>query len=151
MSQAIPIPEVAAQDDGKLAGTPLPTHGQSLDLTALQSATMKFHDASDWVAFYREVLGAEGLIRKLFAEEEEFKRFERTAEYAQIQQMLTKLRQRKDEVNDEEEPTRVITVRLPKSIHESLKKEAYHCQTSMNKLCISKLVQFIDNGLVPSD
>jgi hypothetical protein len=37
------------------------------------------------------------------------------------------------------EPTRVITVRLPKSLHESLKIEAHARNTSLNQLCIAKL------------
>ena len=37
--------------------------------------------------------------------------------------------------------TRVITVRLPESLHEALKAEAVDHKTSMNKLCISKLLQ----------
>ena len=49
------------------------------------------------------------------------------------------------------EPTRVITVRLPKSLHESLRDEAYEHRTSMNKLCISKLLQFIDGQQVPPE
>ena len=49
------------------------------------------------------------------------------------------------------EPTKVITVRMPKSLHEALRAEAHEHQTSMNKLCISKLLQFIDNEFVPDE
>jgi hypothetical protein len=45
----------------------------------------------------------------------------------------------------------VITVRLPKSLHEALRHEAHNHKTSMNKLCISKLLQVIADDLVPSD
>jgi predicted HicB family RNase H-like nuclease len=45
----------------------------------------------------------------------------------------------------------VITVRLPKSLHESLRAEAHDRRTSMNKLCISKLLQVIDDELVPAE
>ncbi len=48
-----------------------------------------------------------------------------------------------------QEPTRVITVRLPKSLHEALRVEAHEHRTSMNKLCISKLLQIIDGQQVP--
>ena len=47
------------------------------------------------------------------------------------------------------EPTRVITVRIPRSMHDALKVEAHEHNTSMNKLCISKLLQFADRELVP--
>ena len=45
----------------------------------------------------------------------------------------------------------MITVRLPKSLHEALRAEAHEHRTSMNKLCISKLLQFIDNEKVPAE
>ena len=72
-------------------------------------------------------------------------------EYAEIQQMVAKLRERNGAQTDDKEPTRVITVRLPKSLHESLRAEAHEKRTSMNKLCISKLLQVIDDQLIPHD
>ena len=44
----------------------------------------------------------------------------------------------------------VITVRLPESLHESLRIEAHEHHTSMNKLCISKLLQLIEENMIPS-
>ena len=35
-------------------------------------------------------------------------------------------------------------------MHEFLRIEAYEHHTTMNKLCISKLLQFIDRGNVPT-
>jgi predicted HicB family RNase H-like nuclease len=78
-------------------------------------------------------------------------RFEQTKEYADIQQMVAKLRERANDPTDTREPTRVITVRLPKSLHESLRTEAHERKTSMNKLCISKLLQMVDEELIPND
>ncbi|MGE3244133.1 MAG: hypothetical protein AB7I57_23920, partial [Pirellulales bacterium] len=45
----------------------------------------------------------------------------------------------------------VITVRLPKSMHEYLRTEAHDLRTSMNKLCISKLLQVIEQDLIPAE
>jgi predicted HicB family RNase H-like nuclease len=78
-------------------------------------------------------------------------RFEQTREYGEIQQMVAKLRERASEPVDSREPTRVITVRLPKSLHESLRAEAHDRKTSMNKLCISKLLQMVDDELIPNE
>ncbi len=105
----------------------------------------------DWVTFFREVLGVDGVARKLFPSAEEFANLEQTEEYAEIQQMLASLRGRNLTSGDGKEPTRVITVRLPKSLHESLRAEAHDRKTSMNKLCISKLLQVIDNQFVPNE
>src|SRR5688500_15090152 len=117
----------------------------------LRQATDLFQKSPDWVTFFRAVLGVEGIVRKTFPTTEELAAFEQEPECIQIQQMVAKLRERKEDPNVEIEPTRVITVRLPKSLHESLKVEAHDRHTSMNKLCISKLLQMIDNELVPCD
>ena len=111
-----------------------------------------YRQGPDWVAFFREVLGVEGLVRKLYNTPDSLAAFEQTDEYQQIQLMVAKLRERGDDSkSDSKEPTRVITVRLPKSLHESLRLEAHGRHTSMNKLCISKLLQIVDDELVPAD
>ncbi|MCA9196311.1 MAG: toxin-antitoxin system HicB family antitoxin [Pirellulaceae bacterium] len=105
----------------------------------------------DWVTFFREVLGVDGIVRQVFDNPLDLARFEQTKEYSDIQQMVAKLRERASEPVDSREPTRVITVRLPKSLHESLRTEAHERKTSMNKLCISKLLQMVDEELIPND
>lgn len=116
----------------------------------LQTAYELLERSSDWVTFFREILGINGIVRRAFRTPDALCEFERTEEYAEIQLMLAQLRNQK--VPDGEgEPIRMITVRLPKSMHEALRVEADEHHTSMNKLCISKLAQFIDHGLVPSD
>jgi predicted HicB family RNase H-like nuclease len=114
-------------------------------------ASELFRQSPDWVTFFREVLGVEGVARRIFSIPEEMEAFEQTAEYAEIQAMVAKLREKSRYQSESNEPTRVITVRLPKSLHESLKAESHQRRTSMNQLCISKLLQIIDNDLVPSD
>jgi len=109
-----------------------------------------FADKPDWIAFYREVLGLSGLVRQSFATPEALAEFEQTDAYQEIQRMLTKLRRRGPAAAPPEEPTRVITVRIPKSLHEALSTEAHEHSTSINKLCISKLLQFIDHAKVPT-
>jgi len=103
----------------------------------------------DWVTFFREVLGVDGVVRRLFTSQEELLTFEQSTEYHELQQMVTKLRERNSASSDGKEPTRVITVRLPKSLHESLRVEAHDRKTSMNKLCISKLLLVINEELIP--
>src|SRR5205823_12714480 len=116
--------------------------------TAQRIAAEMFHQQPDWVTFFREVLGVDGLLRRLFPKPEELANFEKSDEYSEIQLMLGKLRERSGAAADGKEPTRVITVRLPKSLHEALKTEAHDRKTSMNQLCISKLLQVIDAELV---
>jgi len=116
-----------------------------------QVAYERFRQNPDWVTFFREFLGVEGVVRKTFQHPQDLNAFEQGETYSEIQQMVAKLRVRSKNQTESNEPTRVITVRLPKSLHESLRAEAHQRQTSMNQLCISKLLQVIDNDLVPSD
>jgi len=105
----------------------------------------------DWVTFFREVLGVTGVIRRTFPSKDLLDEFERSETYAEILQLLTRLREKQITPEDQQEPTRVITVRLPRSLHEALRVEAHEHRPSMNKLCISKLLQFIDHEYVPAE
>ena len=111
-----------------------------------------FRQRPSWVTFFREVLGVDGIVRQVYNSPETLSHFEQTPEYQRIQQMLAKLRENDSDLpGGPREPTRVITVRLPKSLHESLRVEAHDRHTSMNKLCISKLLQVVDGELVPAE
>ena len=55
------------------------------------------------------------------------------------------------EERDPSEPPQVITIRLPRCLHDALRVEAHEHRTSMNKLCISKLLQLIDAEMVPGE
>jgi predicted HicB family RNase H-like nuclease len=109
----------------------------------LQVAKQLFQSNPDWVTFFREVLGIDGAARTVFADQNDYIAFEKSDSYMEIQQMVTSLRTRKIPGPGSNEPTRVITVRLPESLHEALKAEADDHNTSMNKLCISKLLQVL--------
>jgi len=117
-------------------------------------ANRLFQQDPDWVTFFREVLGIGGVVRQAFPKPEQMAAFEQTSEHDEIQQMLAKLRERSSSAgvaDGSKEPTRVITVRLPQSLHESLRHEAHERRTSMNKLCISKLLQIVDEEFITAD
>jgi hypothetical protein len=117
----------------------------------LQAAETRYRQSPDWVTFFREVLGVEGTVRRTFPTFDELTAFEQSEQYEKIQKMLVKLREKRPSADTESEPTRVITVRLPKSMHEALRTEAHDLRTSMNKLCISKLLQVIDGEMIPNE
>jgi len=117
----------------------------------LQTARQLFESEPDWVTFFREILGVDGIVRRQFTRLEDLTAFEKSQEFEQIQKWLVKLREQKNSTDTESEPTRVITVRLPKSMHEYLRTEAHDLRTSMNKLCISKLLQVIEQDLIPTE
>lgn len=110
----------------------------------VRMAETLFRQDPDWITFFREVLGVDGLIRKLIPSPAEVTEFEQTPEYAQIQDMLKRLREQSAEKPTFQEQSRMITIRLPRSVHEALQDEAHRRRTSMNKLCIAKLLQLVD-------
>ena len=89
---------------------------------ATSSTATQFRAAEDWVQFFREVLGSGGIVDRLFPDPHERELFQQTEEYRQIQQMLAKLR---EQSVVPKEPTKVITVRMPVSLHASLRDEAH--------------------------
>lgn len=101
--------------------------------------------APDWIVVFRELFGPGGVVRRLFPTPEEMKQFEKTAEYRAVQHFITQLRESSNDSSDGRTPTRMITVRLPKSLHESLRDEAHARKTSLNKLCVSKLLQALQD------
>lgn len=99
----------------------------------------------DWTYFFRKVLGPEGLVAKTFPNAEELKAFRKTSEYGDILRLAGKLLNENTDPLDKEE-TRMITVRLPSSMHAFLKDEAKRQRTSVNKLCITRLLQVVEES-----
>ena len=86
----------------------------------------------------------DGIVRRTFNNPEALIRFECSPQYARIREMLDELRERQRDRPTEREVQRVITVRMPSSLHETLKAEADEMRVSINALCISKLMKLID-------
>ena len=116
---------------------------------AVRLAQDAFAKTGSWVVFYREVLGVEGIIRQLFTTPEEMRQFECTKEYGDLLEMVAAVRSQDTSKGDAVEPERMITIRLPKSLHDALRVESDEMNLSINKLCISKLLQRIDPRYVP--
>jgi len=99
----------------------------------------------EWVVFFREILGIDGIVRRSFRTADDMRTFECSPEYARIREMLDDLRQRPAvPTAPDREVQRVVTVRMPRSLHESLKSEAEGMRVSINSLCISKLMKLLD-------
>ena len=114
----------------------------------LQITRELYRQDPDWITFFREALGLDGIVRQAFPDSEELAQFERSEEYVEIQAMLARLREGDPNKPSPQEPTRVITIRLPRSLHESLRAEAHGRETSMNKLCIAKLLLALETESV---
>lgn len=112
-----------------------------------RAAYEKFLKAPHWVEFYRYVFGIGGIVRQALPLPQDRLEFQKTQEYIKIQRMLAKLR--KGSAPLHEEKTKVITVRIPKSLHQALIHEADEYHLSLNKYCISKLLQLLDPRIFP--
>ncbi len=117
----------------------------------LRLAQEAFVQTDKWVLFYREILGVEGVMRTLFKTADEVRAFEEMPQFGQLLEMVTAVRAMDSGKGDELEPQKMITVRLPKSQHEAMKQEAAEHGTSINKLCISKLLLPIKSCYVPEE
>ena len=89
------------------------------------------------------------MLHELFQTNDDFGAFLRTEQHHQIQLMLTALRSRDLPENDPNDPQRMITVRLPKSLHEAMCDEAIRLNISVNRLCISRMLQLLDPKMIP--
>lgn len=125
--------------------TPRPPKADAHAATAVLQVAERLHAMDpEWVVFFREVLGVEGIVRRTFSAPDALMRFECTPQYARIREMLDGLRARQQDNQAHRETQRVVTVRMPRSLHETLKSEAEQMRVSVNTLCISKLVKLLD-------
>jgi hypothetical protein len=115
----------------------------------LREARCLFAQRPAWTEFYRLLLAPGGLVDSLFGPEERAD-FEQSSAFEEVLCMLADLRKARGPHRGFE-PTRVITVRVPKSMHAALRDEAHRLRVSINSLCLSKLLQAIDASLVPSE
>ena len=116
---------------------------------ALLLAEEAFAKTGSWVMFFREILGVGGVVKQLFSEDEDFKKFVEGTEFATLHEMLAAIRSQDQSKSDAAEPERMITIRIPKSLHESLQEESKACGLSINKLSISKLLFPANPRFVP--
>lgn len=145
-SGAVPRETACLHRDGPRS-TPLPQSSAPSaagSVAVLEVAEKLYRMAPEWVVFFREVLGVDGIVRRTFCRPESLTRFECSPEYARIREMLDDLRRRQQEQPLERHKHRVITVRMPRELHETLKAEADELRVSINTLCISKLMKLLD-------
>lgn len=123
-----------------------PPRASSPEIRSVLGVAERLHAMSpEWVIFFREILGIDGIVRRSFRTADEMRAFECSPEYARIREMLDDLRQRPSAPPAaDREAQRVVTVRMPRSLHETLKKEADELRVSINTLCIAKLMKLLD-------
>ena len=148
----LPPESLPAKADCMLSTSKLRTAAPHADSKAFESGAVAVLQVAErlhriepeWVVFFREILGVDGVVRRTFHEAESLARFECSPEYVRIREMLDDLRNRQRDQPAERHKHRVITVRMPRTLHETLKAEAEQMRVSINTLCISKLMKLLD-------
>lgn len=120
-------------------------------LEALRLAQEAFTQTGYWVAFFRAILGPEGVVPQLFPTEPEREYFASTREYTEIHKMLAALRSSDTDKAEVVEPQKMLTIRIPKSLRAALVEEAKQRGVSMNKLVISKMLTPANPEFVPTE
>jgi len=158
--------EVSSVASGeKLAADMVVFQGVADELRAKKCQSAKFEDrchwvqqvaaelfgvAPTWTAFYRETLGVDGVAHRIFCEAEEYRSYECSESHTKVLEMLTVLRSRDLSDCDPNETQKMITVRIPKSLHDRICEEANELDVSVNKLAITRLLQRVDMSMLPS-
>lgn len=103
-----------------------------------------------WGELHRRVFGPDGLIERRLSPDERSS-FEATDDFAKLQELLADRRAAPGRKASADQVEKMITVRLPESMHDQLLIEADRLSTSMNKLAIAKLLQPVSSRYVPAD
>ena len=106
--------------------------------SSIRLASDLFQTKPDWVIFFREILGVNGVTHRLFPDQTDVEKFHKTDEYRNIQQMLGQLRIEQTAAFTED--TQMITPRLPKSLHRFLMHEVHSLQGAGQKMSLNQLV-----------
>lgn len=115
----------------------------------LQIAESFYEQKPNWVIFFREILGVDGAIHKAF--DSDTTAFRAMDEYGRIKEMLADLKRGTTEAEEIREEERfVLTIRLPKSLHKSIKQESKERKLSMNAIVIARCLVDTDESLLPN-
>lgn len=141
---AVSLPDRA--DDLPIASLGLPEIPDNVPIQdrpglVLRMAEEAFAKTGSWVVFYRELLAPGGVVDQLYDTPEARRYFEKTSQFADLLEMVTAIRSQDDSKAGTHEPDRVITVRLPRSLHAAAVREAEELDLTINSYCLTKLLQ----------
>ncbi len=103
---------------------------------------------TSWVAFYQDVFGPHGLLLTSLTTEQ-LEAYQRSDDYAELNELLADLRSTDREKPSTYESEQMITIRIPRSLHAVLADESEDTGLSLQKLCITKLLQPSDARYLP--
>ena len=141
--------QTPASDSLELTSIPSDVPMEDRPGLVLRMAEEVFSKTGSWVVFYREMMAPGGIVDQLYETGEARRYFEATDEFAELLEMVTSIRSQDDSKTGTYEPERVITVRLPRSMHEGVVREAKELELSINKYCLTKLLQPANSRFTP--
>ena len=94
--------------------------------------------------FWNSLCGIDGQLSRLFPTQTERVAFSKTAEWKKFHELWQELQEQDKQSNRAFAATTAsangtVILRLPKSVHSALIREAEHEGTSLNQLCVAKL------------
>ena len=105
---------------------------------ALQFAEQVRDDGANWTEAHNRLFGHGGKISQLFKTEAERAAFLKSPEYEQVNEIINALPQAA-KPQPASEASGKILVRVPRTVHSALLKEAEAEGTSLNQLIVAKL------------
>lgn len=99
----------------------------------LELAIEIFESRPDWTALHNAIFGIGGKAKELFHTEAERTKFAQSPQFAEIWRLIEQLQRAENDSSGK------MNVRLPKSLHFALSREAEAEGTSLNTLIVSKL------------
>jgi predicted HicB family RNase H-like nuclease len=143
----------ATKARGTTANSSLRERGRQVLAMAQKAAT----ESSRWEDYHNAVFGIGGPFATLFPTYEERMAFAKTEEHAQILHILEEVLKRDEERDQAEEAedsglphsdaSGRFVLRLPRSVHAALVKEAEAEGVSLNQLCLAKLCTQLRAGI----
>jgi len=140
-SKALPETIEAHAETLELSPIPDDLPMQHWPAQILRMAEEAFAMTGSWVVFYRTMLAEEGVVSQFYTNADARRYFETTAEFAELLEMVTAMRSQDESSSGAHEPTRTITIRMPRSMHQATIREAEELELSINSYCVTKLLQ----------
>lgn len=110
---------------------------------AVEAARILADSSTSWIEMHNALFGLGGICAQLFVTESDRTAFGRTSEFAEIHELVGRVRERcGDPSNLATNLTTAngrILVRVPRSLHAALLAEATAEGVSLNQLCATKL------------
>ncbi|MEO1616985.1 MAG: hypothetical protein AAFV88_14105 [Planctomycetota bacterium] len=121
---------------------------QAIAVDAMQAEQADSYGCGSWVQFYRSIFGRDGSLAR-HLQPGQRRDYQTGGDYAELHERLAHLRSVDNRKLASAETVDMITIRVPRSMHDALIDEAKAAGVSMQNLCITKLVVPAHDRFIP--